>query len=85
MDAHETQLVGTLTHGDYKAEIFSTNMPGEFKVVYQDPAGKELEEAPLTGISSYRQREGEISEHLRQLAHGSPPAKVPDLGDSGEY
>ena len=36
----DEQLVGTLQHGGYKAEIFSTSMPGEFRVVYQDPAGR---------------------------------------------
>ncbi len=84
MDAHENHLVGTLSHGEYTAEVFSTNIPGEFKVVYQDASGKQLEEAPLTGISSYRQRENEIREHLSRLAHGETTA-VPDLGDPGEY
>jgi hypothetical protein len=81
----EEQLVGTLRHGKYSAEIFSTSLPGEFKVVYRDPEGGALEEAPLTGISTYKQREGEISRHLQQLAHGAAPAEQPDLGDPGEY
>jgi hypothetical protein len=85
MEAHETQLVGTLTDAGYKAEIFSTNMPGEFKVIYQNPHGEHLEEAPLTGISSYKQRQNEILEHLHKLAHGEALPQVPDLGDSGEY
>ena len=77
--------VGTLTHGNYKAEIFSTSLPGEFKVIFRDPNGNVLEEAPLTGISSYKQREDEIAEQLRKLAHGAQPPAVPDLGDAGEY
>ena len=81
----DEQLVGTLTHGEYKAEVFSTAMPGEFKVCYQDPSGKAIEEAPLTGISSYKQRELEITQRLQQLADGEPPAKTPYQGDSGEY
>ena len=81
----DTQLVGTLTYGDFKAEVFSTNMPGEFRVAYQDASGKTMEEAPLTGISSYKQREGEIKERLQALADGTPPARTPDQGDAGEY
>ena len=81
----EEQLVGTLQHGNYKAEIFSTSLPGEFRVIYRDPSGKVLEEAPLTGISTYKQREAEIGRHLQKLAHGAEPPAVPDRGDSGEY
>lgn len=81
----DEQWVGTLTDGEYKAEVFSTAMPGEFKVYYQDPSGKSIEEAPLTGISSYKQRETEIVNRLHQLAHGDSPSKTPDQGDPGEY
>ncbi len=81
----QEQLVGTLTHGQYKAEIFSTSLPGEFKVIFRGPNGNVLEEAPLTGISSYKQREDEITDQLRKLAHGATPPEVPDLGDAGEY
>lgn len=81
----EEQLVDTLKHGKYKAEIFSTSMPGEFRVVYRNPQGAVIEEAPLTGISTYKQRTSEIAERLRSLAHGAPPLKTPDRGDSGEY
>lgn len=70
----QEQFVGTLLHGEYKAEIFSTSIPGEFKVVYLDPHGKTLDEVPLAGISTYKQREHEIAEQLRRLAHGEPPA-----------
>ncbi len=81
----DEQLVGTLKHGEYKADIFSTSMPGEFKVLYQDPSGKTLVEAPLTGISSYRQRESEILDRLKRLSEGVKPPDTPDQGDSGEY
>ena len=81
----DEQLVGTLSYGNYKAEIFSTSMPGEFKVSYQDASGKQLEEVPLTGISSYKQREGEITTRLRQLSEGAKPQSEPDRGDAGEY
>ncbi len=79
------QLVGTLTHGDFKAEIYSTSLPGEFRVVYQDPEGHTLEEAPLTGISSYHQRASEISGRLQELAGGAPAEDTPYQGDAGEY
>ncbi len=79
------QLVGTVTYGEYKADVFSTAMPGEFKVIYQDPSGKTLVEAPLTGISSYRQRESEIAQHLKQLSEGGTAPATPDQGDPGEY
>lgn len=81
----DAQLVGTLSYQDYKADIYSTSVPGEFKVVYLNDAGKPLEEAPLTGISSYKQRETEIVDRLRQLSEGAQPAETPYQGDSGEY
>lgn len=81
----DEQLVGTLTFADYKAEIYSTSASGEFRVVYLDASGKTLEEAPLTGISTYRQRETEITDRLRQLHEGAQPAQTPYLGDAGEY
>lgn len=81
----DEQLVGTLQHGGYKAEIFSTSMPGEFRVVYQDPAGKTLVEAPLTGISSYKQRESEILDRLIGLSDEAKPPKTPDQGVPGKY
>ena len=76
-------LVGHMTYGNIKAEIYSTERPGEFEVVYLRD-GKILERAPLTGISSYRQREPEIEERMRQLHEGGPTSP-PDLGDPGEY
>lgn len=81
----DEQIVGTLTFADYKADIYSTSAPGEFRIVYLDSSGKTLEEAPLTGISTYRQRETEITDRLRQLHAGARPSQTPDLGDAGEY
>lgn len=81
----DAQLVGTLTYQDYKADVYSTAMPGEFKIIYLDGHGKQIEEAPLTGISTYKQRETEIVDRLRQFSEGAKPAATPYLGDSGEY
>lgn len=78
-------LVGELTYRDFKAEIYSTSVPGEFKVKYLDAHGKQIEEAPLTGISSYKQRESEIIDRLRQFSEGTKPAETPYQGDAGEY
>jgi len=81
----DEQLVGTLSFLDYKADIYSTAVPAEFRVVYLDGAGQMLEESPLTGVSTYRQRESEITDRLRQLKEGAQPSRTPYLGDSGEY
>ena len=81
----DAQLVGTLSYQDLKADIYSTSAPGEYKIVYLDAGGKQIEEAPLTGISSYKQREAEIVDRLRQFAEGAQPAATPYQGDAGEY
>ncbi len=81
----DEQLVGSLKYGEYKADIFSTSMPGEFKVIYHDPRGNPVVEAPLTGISSYKQREREILDNLKRLSDGAKPPQTPDQGDAGEY
>ena len=81
----EEQLVGTLTYQEFKADVYSTEMPGEFKIVYLDASGKQIEEAPLTGISTYKQRESEILEQLRKFSEGAKPAATPYQGDAGEY
>ncbi len=81
----ERELVTTLTHGKVKAEIYSLSVPGEFCVVYSDADGKILEETPLTGISTYHQRQPEIMDRLAQLADGAEPNPNPNRGDSGEY
>ena len=78
-------LVGELHYQDLKAEIYSSSVPGEFKVKYMDGSGKPIEEAPLTGISTYKQREGEIIDRLRQFSEGAKPAETPYQGDAGEY
>ncbi len=81
----DAQLVDTFTDGALQAEIYSTDMPGEFKVIYKDDAGNQLEEVPLTGISSYKQREPEIRNRLRALNEGAQIRRTPDRGDAGEY
>lgn len=81
----DEQLVGTLNHDGYKADVYSSNVPGEFKIIYRDAAGRELEQTPMTGISTYHQREHEILHHLKQLSQGVPPGTPPNLEDSGEY
>jgi hypothetical protein len=81
----DEQLVGTLNFENYRADIFSTSAPGEFRVVYLDASGKTVEVAPLTGISTYHQRESEIVEHMRELKALGNKAPRSDLGDPGEY
>jgi len=85
MDCMDAQLVDTISYAGFSAEVYSTNLPGEFKVIYRDSIGNQLEEAPLTGISSYKQREPEIWDRLRQLREGESVPRVPDRGDAGEY
>ena len=81
----DEQPVGTFEYSGLKAEVYSSDLPGEFKIVFRDSAGKTLEETPLTGVSTYRQRESEIMERLRQLSEGKSTAPEPDLASSGEY
>ncbi len=81
----DAQLVDTFTEADLQAEIYSTNLPGEFKVIYRDAAGHQLEEVPLTGISTYKQREPEIRARLHALKEGAKIRSTPDRGDAGEY
>lgn len=82
MDEHP---VGVLHYQDLKAEVYSSSVPGEFTVKYLNSSGKLIEEAPLTGISTYKQREAEILDRLRQFAEGAQPADTPYQGDAGEY
>ena len=63
----DEQPIRTLTFASYKADVYSTNYPGEFRIIYVDGLGNALEEMSLTGISTYRQRESEIVSRLRQL------------------
>ena len=79
------QPVRSFSHRGYKADIYSSDIPGEFRVVYRDSAGEVIEEAPLTGISTYHQREPEIRNRLLELSHGAEPDSEPDRGDAGEY
>lgn len=81
----DAQLIDTLTYADLHADIYSMDLPGEFKVVYRDSAGKQLEEVPLTGISSYKQRKPEILARLQELKEGAKTERIPDRGDPGEY
>jgi hypothetical protein len=81
----DAQLVETLGDGGFKADIYSLSIPGEFRVVYRDAQGGVLEEGLLTGISTYKQREGEIRTRLHELAHGDKPRATPDRGGAGEY
>lgn len=81
----DAQLVDTLTYADLRADIYSMELPGEFKVIYRDSSGNQLEEVPLTGISSYKQREPEILARLRALSEGAQTRRTPDRGDAGEY
>jgi hypothetical protein len=60
----DEQLVDTLTRGDWSAEIYSMSMPGEFQVVYRNGQGDEIERMTVTGVSTYHQREDEISHGL---------------------
>ena len=81
----EEQSVGTLNYSDLKADIYSTSLPGEFKVVYRDAAGSTLAEESLSGVSTYRQREPEILTRLQQLSEQGKLAPTSELADSGEY
>jgi hypothetical protein len=81
----DEQLVGTLRAGDYKAEVFSLSIPGEFRVEYQGPGDTKLEEDMLAGISTYKQREREIVARLHELAGGATPRETKEAGDAGEY
>ena len=81
----DQQSVATFEYSGLKAEVYSCDLPGEFKIIFQDASGKTIEETPLTGVSTYRQREGEIMERLRQLSEGKTSAPPPDLASSGEY
>lgn len=76
--------LATLEHGGCKAEIYEEALPGQFSIRYYDSEGTVLAEEPLTGVSSYRQREQEILGRLQQLCEGGQP-KPAELSDPGEY
>lgn len=77
--------LGTLTYSDLKAEVYSTTLPGEFKVVYRNSSGSALAEESLSGVSTYRQREPEIMSRLQQLSEQGKLTPDSPLADSGEY
>jgi hypothetical protein len=81
----DEQPIRTLTFANYKAEVYSTNFPGEFRIIYVDGLGKTLEETPLTGISTYRQRETEIIARLRQLHEGTHSSDICQVENAEEY
>ncbi len=81
----DDQPLGQFEYGSVRAEIYSTNLPGEFNIVYRDASGKVLEQGLLTGVSTYRQRESEIMDRLKELSKGEAGPPSADLTSSGEY
>ena len=77
--------VGRFEHAGFTAEIYSTSLPGEFKICYRDGAGESIAEEMLSGVSTYRQREPEIKDKLKALSEGKSAAASAGLADSGEY
>ena len=67
------------------AEIYEQSLPGQFTILYRNVAGEVLEEAELTGVSTYRQREAEIRDHLDKICAGLTPKDPDALASSGEY
>jgi hypothetical protein len=76
--------LAVLDNGKCKAEIYETALPGQFTVRYVDVKGATICEEPLSGVSSYHQREREILDRLQQLCEGEKP-KSAVLADPGEY
>jgi hypothetical protein len=76
--------LATLKSGACKAEIYEKRLPGQFSIRYLDEDGFLLSEESLSGVSSYKQREGEILSRLDALCHGRA-IKSAELSDSGEY
>jgi hypothetical protein len=76
--------LATIEGGKCKALIYEMPLPGQFTVRYVDEAGAVLAEEPLSGVSSYRQREDEIRDRLNELCGGNA-VKSAQLADSGEY
>lgn len=81
-DMHEP--IATIEEGSCKAAVYEAEMPGQFTIRYTGQDGSVLCEEPLTGVSSYRQREQEIRNRLRALCKGREIDGAP-LSDSGEY
>lgn len=76
-------VLATIEHGACKAEILETPLPGQFMVRYYDSTGNCVVEDELTGISTYKQREQEITERLKEICEGKRPSGT--LADPGEY
>lgn len=77
--------LATLEEGSAKAEIYESALPGEFSIRYLNREGKLIAEEPLTGVSTYRQREQEIRDRLLKLTSGEEVDDAAPLADSGEY
>jgi|GEM_PF-3918402 len=76
--------LATIEEGLCKAEIYETAMPGQFSIRYCSQDGSVVAEEPLTGVSTYKQRELEIRSRLNELCAGRELPEAP-LSDSGEY
>lgn len=79
-----SEPIGTVTAGSWKAEVYENSLPGDFTVRYLDPSGHIALEEPLSGVSSYHQRQGEIVDRLKKLQEGLTGDDA-NLADSGEY
>ena len=77
--------IASIERGGCRADIYEQALPGQFTVIFRDSKGKALEEIELTGVSTYRQRESEITERLDKLCSGEPAGSPDQLEDSGEY
>lgn len=77
-------LLATLENGGCKAEIYETALPGQFSIHYCDREGQLVAEEPLTGVSTYHQREQEILTRIQELCLGRD-IKPGQLSDAGEY
>ncbi len=77
--------IASIERGGCRADVYEQALPGQFTVVFRDSQGKVLEETELTGVSTYRQRESEITERLDKLCSGEPVKSPDELADSGEY
>lgn len=77
--------LATLEGSGCTAEIYEQAMPGQFTVRYRKASGEVLEEEELTGVSTYRQRESEIREHLDQICAGLKPKDPDAMAAAGEY
>lgn len=76
--------IATLEDGACVAEIFEAAMPGQFTIRYRGQDGTVLAEEPLTGVSSYKQREQEIRRRLNKICQGHGIDEGL-LSDAGEY